>query len=125
MTGFDLSAEQRDAVFAAPTALLVVCAALLVANLSQTLFNPDVFIGIVFIKRVARRSPALFKHLIACGYSQEIPFGRGEVFLPETGKVAHAEAAHVVIFNNERLSVFNRIGEIVRIGKFGCYQFVR
>ena len=56
---------------------------------------------------------------------QEISFGRSEVFLPETRKVAHAEAAHVVIFNNERLSVFNRIGEIVRIGKFGCHQFVR
>ena len=83
------------------------------------------FFGIVFVKRVARRPPALFKHLIACGYSQEIPLGRSEVFLPESGEVAHAEAAHVVIFNNERLSVFNRIGEIVRIGKFGCHQFVR
>ena len=125
MTGFDLSAEQGDAVFAAPTGLLVVGAALLAANLIQAFFNPDVFIGIVFIKRVARRPPALFKHLIACGYSQKIPFGRGEVFLPESGEVAHAEAAHVVIFSNECLSVFNRIGEIVRIGKFGCHQLVR
>lgn len=125
MAGFDLSAEQGDAVFAASTGLLVVGAALLTANLIQAFFDPDIFIGIVFIKRVARRPPALFKHLIACGYGQEIAFGRSEVFLPETGKVAHAEAAHVVIFNNERLSVFNRIGEIVRIGKFGCHQFVR